>query len=241
MRPFVENAVTNSRYEAAVPRIKVGFLLRAITISRLLALGLVLSLGLAGTARAQPLTLLVFGDSLTAGYGLPAEEAFPVRLEAALRAKGYDVRVKNAGISGDTTAGGRARLAWSLAEKPDAVIVELGGNDGLRGIDPAQTRGNLDAMLAELTRRGIPTLLAGMYAPPNLGPRYGRAFNAIFPDLAKKHGVLLYPFFLDGVAAEKALNQPDGIHPNAQGVAVIVERILPAVERLLKQAAERKS
>ena len=138
-----------------------------------------------------------------------------------------------AGVAGDTSAGGRARLDWSLAERPDAAIVELGANDGLRGIDPASTRANLDAILAELKRRGIPVLLAGMYAPPNLGREYGAAFDAVYPGLAAKHGALLYPFFLDGVAVEPALNQPDGLHPNAAGVAVIVERILPYVMQVL--------
>ena len=138
-----------------------------------------------------------------------------------------------AGVAGDTSAGGRARLAWSLADRPDAAIVELGANDGLRGIDPAVTYDNLDAILTELKRRGIPVLLAGMYAPPNLGREYGEAFNGIYPRLAEKHGVRLYPFFLDGVAVEPRLNQPDGIHPNEDGVAVIVERILPYVMKVL--------
>ena len=138
-----------------------------------------------------------------------------------------------AGVAGDTSAGGRARLSWSLAESPDMAIVELGANDGLRGIDPAATYGNLDAILAELKRRGIPVLLAGMYAPPNLGREYGEAFDAIYPRLAMKHGVALYPFFLHGVAVEPGLNQPDGLHPNAAGVAVIVERIMPYVMRVL--------
>lgn len=193
----------------------------------------------AAGAGARPLTLLVFGDSLTAGYGLAPSQAFPVQLQAALAAKGFRVTVVNGGVSGDTTAGGRARLAWSLTPRPDAILIELGGNDGLRAIDPAQTRANLDAILAAIKSRRIPVLLAGMYAPPNLGARYGTQFNAIFPALARKYGVSLYPFFLDGVAADKSLNQPDGIHPNAQGVAVIVRRILPSVEKLLKQVAAR--
>lgn len=177
--------------------------------------------------------LLVLGDSLSAGYGLPANEAFPAQLERALRAKGHNVNVINAGVSGDTSAGGRARLDWSLADNPQAAIVELGANDGLRGIEPKSTAENLDAIVAALKAKQIPTLLAGMYAPPNLGAAYGKEFNAIYPSLAKTHGVALYPFFLDGVAAEKGLNQADGMHPNAKGVAVIVERILPAVEKLL--------
>ena len=186
------------------------------------------------TATAKETRLLAFGDSLTSGWGLAARDAFPAQLERALHAAGRkNVRVIASGVAGDTSAGGRARLAWSLADRPDVAIVELGANDGLRGIDPASTYGNLDAILAELKRRGIPVLLAGMYAPPNLGSEYGEAFNAIYPRLAERHGVVLYPFFLEGVAVEPALNQPDGIHPNGDGVAVIVERILPYVMRVL--------
>ena len=185
-------------------------------------------------ATVKETRLLAFGDSLTSGWGLAARDAFPAQLERALHAAGRkNVRVIASGVAGDTSAGGRARLAWSLADRPDAAIVELGANDGLRGIDPASTYGNLDAILAELKRRGIPVLLAGMYAPPNLGSEYGEAFNAIYPRLAERHGVVLYPFFLEGVAVEPALNQPDGIHPNGDGVAVIVERILPYVMRVL--------
>lgn len=185
-------------------------------------------------ATAKETRLLAFGDSLTSGWGLAARDAFPAQLERALHAAGRkNVRVIASGVAGDTSAGGRARLAWSLADRPDAAIVELGANDGLRGIDPTSTYGNLDAILVELKRRGIPVLLAGMYAPPNLGSEYGEAFNAIYPRLAERHGVVLYPFFLEGVAVEPALNQPDGIHPNGDGVAVIVERILPYVMRVL--------
>jgi len=181
--------------------------------------------------------ILVLGDSLAAGYGLAPEQAFPVRLEAALKAAGRDVTVLNAGVSGDTSAGGLARLDWSLADSPDVAIVELGANDALRGLDPAATRTNLDALLARLKAKGIPVLLAGMLAPPNLGRDYGREFNAIFPDLAERHGALLYPFFLEGVAAIPQLNQKDGIHPNAQGVESIVARILPRVLDLLDRAS----
>lgn len=199
----------------------------------LLLLTLAIPIGLSA-ATAKETRLLAFGDSLTSGWGLAARDAFPAQLERALHAAGRKtVRVIASGVAGDTSAGGRARLAWSLADRPDAAIVELGANDGLRGIDPASTYGNLDAILAELKRRGIPALLAGMYAPPNLGSEYGEAFNAIYPRLAERHGVVLYPFFLKGVAVEPALNQPDGIHPNAEGVAVIVERILPYVMRVL--------
>lgn len=192
----------------------------------------------ANPAWADPLRLLALGDSLTAGYGLPHEDAFPVRLEAALRARGHAVMVLDAGVSGDTTAGGRARLDWVLADDPDAAIVALGGNDGLRGLDPEGTRANLTAIVERLRGEGIPVLIAGMLAPPNLGPDYGSAFNAVFPEVAEETGALLYPFFLEGVAAEPALNQPDGIHPTAEGVAVMVAGILPAVEALLTRVEE---
>ena len=183
---------------------------------------------------AAPVRLMAFGDSLTHGYGLGPGETFPEQLEAALRADGFDVTVLNAGNSGDTTAGGLARLDWALADDPDAMILELGANDGLRGLDPAATYANLDALLAKLKDAGLPVLLTGMLAPPNLGREYGDAFNAVYPRLAEKHDVPLYPFFLDGVAAERALNQGDGIHPNAAGVAEIVARIKPHVVRLLE-------
>ncbi|MGE0723165.1 MAG: arylesterase [Alphaproteobacteria bacterium] len=177
--------------------------------------------------------LLALGDSLTAGFGLAPEDGFTARLERALRARGREVTVLNAGVSGDTSAGGLARIDWTLADKPTAALVALGANDALRGIDPARTFENLDRIVARLKAEGIPTLLVGMLAPPNLGREYGEAFNALYPRLAAKHGVPLYEFFLDGVAAEPALNQADGIHPNAAGVRVMVERMLPAVERLL--------
>lgn len=182
---------------------------------------------------AAPIRLMALGDSLTAGFGLPAEDGFPAQLQRALQKRGRDVVILNAGVSGDTSAGGLARLDWALADKPAMALVALGANDALRGIDPARTFENLDRLLARLKAAGIPSLLVGMLAPPNLGREYGQAFNAIYPRLADKHGVPLYPFFLDGVAAEPQLNQPDGIHPNAAGVGVLVERMLPAVEKLL--------
>ncbi len=190
----------------------------------------------AANRAGEPYVILAFGDSLTAGYGLAPGEAYPVRLEAALSAGGRAVEVRNAGVSGDTTSGGRRRLAWTLKAAPDLVILELGANDALRGIDPALTRANLDAMLSTLGQRGIPVLLAGMLAPPNYGDRYAAAFNAIFPELAAKHGVALYPFFLDGVAADPALNQADTLHPNAEGIKVIVDKLLPHVRALIDDA-----
>ena len=184
--------------------------------------------GLAPETRAEELRVLMLGDSLTAGYGLASRDTLPARLEAALRARGLDARVIDAGVSGDTTAGGLARLDWALADRPHAVIVALGANDALRAIDPAVARSNLDRLLAALSERGLPVLLAGMLAPRNLGPEYGARFDVIYPELAERHGALLYPFLLDGVATVAALNQADGLHPNEAGVEVIVERMLPS-------------
>jgi acyl-CoA thioesterase-1 len=183
----------------------------------------------------EPVRILAFGDSLTAGYGLAAEDGFTVQLQQALQAQGHDVEVINAGVSGDTTTGGIARLDWALGDNPDAVILELGANDGLRGIDPALTRANLDKMLEVLSEKQVPVLFTGMLAPPNFGQDYGAEFNAIYPDLAGQYDVIFYPFFLDGVATVAALNQADGIHPNPEGVAVIVENIMPSVLRLLDE------
>jgi acyl-CoA thioesterase-1 len=193
----------------------------------------------ADAALAAPRTILAFGDSLFAGYGLPPEDAFPAQLEAALRAGGHDVRIVDAGVSGDTAAQGLDRLDWALAEGVDAAIVELGGNDALRGLPPAETERALDAILKNLAGRGLPVLVAGMKAPRNLGPDYAAAFDAIYPRLAERHGALLYPFLLDGVAAVPALNQPDGLHPNREGIAVIVARILPSIEGLLAKVAAK--
>lgn len=192
--------------------------------------------GVMGAAGAQqrPYTIAVLGDSLAAGYGLPTDRAFPARLEAALKAQGRQVKVVNAGVSGDTSAGGKARLDWTLADKPDLIILELGANDALRGLAPEQTEANLDAMLIRIKQANIRVLLAGMLAPPNWGREYGDAFKAVYPRLAEKHGVPLYAFFLDGVAAEPALNQADGIHPNAQGVEVIVARIAASVLKAMQ-------
>ncbi len=195
-----------------------------------------LLLAAAGAADAAgPKRLLVLGDSLAAGYGLPHAAAFQAQLADALAARGIQVAIVDGAVSGDTTAGGRARLDWALGDGVDAAIVELGGNDGLRGIDPRDTEANLAAILDALARRHIPVLLTGMYAPPNLGAQYGTAFRAAFDRLGHRPGVIFDPFFLDGVAADRALNQPDGIHPNAEGVRRIVARLLPAVEKLLAE------
>ena len=194
----------------------------------------VLRRALAQGGAQEPIRLLALGDSLTAGYGLAQGQGFVPRLQAALAAKGRAVRILDAGVSGDTTAGGLARLDWALAERPQAALVELGGNDGLRGLPPAASRTSLAGILDKLAAARIPVLLAGMLAPPNLGADYGREFAAMFTDLARERpDVLLYPFFLEGVAGDPALNQPDGIHPNPAGVAIIIERILPMVEALL--------
>lgn len=185
-------------------------------------------------AAAREIRLLMLGDSITAAYGLARGQGLPARLEAALRERGRQVRVIDAGVSGDTTAGGRARLDWALADRPDAVIVALGGNDGLRGIEPRASAANLTAILDALKARGLPAMLAGMLAPPNLGADYGREFAGTFARLAEQRPeVVFYPFLLDGVAGEAALNQPDRIHPNEAGVAELVRRMLPSVESLL--------
>jgi acyl-CoA thioesterase I len=189
----------------------------------------------------RPLRIVAFGDSLTAGYGLPAEAAFPAKLERALAAKGIATQIANAGVSGDTTSGGLARLDWSIPDGTEAVILELGANDALRGVDPKLTRSALETMLERLKARHIPVLLAGMRAPRNLGPDYTATFDAIYSDLAKKYGAILYPFFLSGVAADPKLNQRDGLHPTAAGVDVIVDKILPDVEQLAAAAKAARS
>lgn len=180
-------------------------------------------------AAAAPLSIVALGDSLTAGYGLAAGEDFATRLEAALVASGIDARVANAGVSGDTASAGAARVDWAVPDGAALVIVELGANDALRGIDPAVTRKALSDLLARLGARNLKALLVGMRAPPNMGEDYVRSFDAIYPDLAREHAVPLYPFFLDGVAGAPNLNQPDGMHPTAAGVEEIVRRILPVV------------
>jgi len=181
--------------------------------------------------------ILDFGDSLTSGLGLPVAQAFPARLEAWLHERGTAARVLNAGVSGDTTAGGLARLDWALADKPDLVILALGANDALRGIEPSTVRDNLDKMIRKIEATGAKVLLLGMLAPPNWGEEYKRAFDGIFPELAQAHHLPLYPFFLEGVAMKAELNQPDGLHPNEKGVAVLVDRIAPVVVGLLGGAS----
>ena len=201
---------------------------------------IVLTMGLAAVAivpaqggsneAGKPIRIVVLGDSLSAGLGLAAPDAFPVKLQKALKDKGIDVEMSNAGVSGDTSSGGRDRLDWSVPEGTEGVIVELGANDALRGTDPAVTRAALSDIVARLKARHIAVMLCGMLAPPNYGSDYAARFNAFYPDLAKSFGVALYPFFLDGVAADAALNQADGLHPTAAGVDVIVGNILPTVQ-----------
>ena len=189
----------------------------------------------------RPVKMVVLGDSLSAGLGLSAPAAFPARLQKALQSKGIAVDMVNAGVSGDTSSGGRDRLDWSVPEGTQAVIVELGANDALRGVDPKVTRSALTDILTRLKARGIAVLLCGMYAPPNYGADYSASFNAIYPDIAKQFGVPLYPFFLEGVATEAKLNQADGIHPTAEGVDTIVRNILPAVEAFLGAITGQRS
>ena len=191
------------------------------------------------SAAGETKTIVGFGDSLMAGYGLEQADSFTAQLEARLKAQGLDATVVNAGVSGDTTTGGRSRLAWTIdgqPSKPDLVILELGANDALRGIAPSLTRDNLDWMLDQLKQRGIPVLFVGMMAPPNMGRDYETEFNAIYPDLAKKYAVAFYPFFLNGVAADSSLNQGDGMHPNPEGVKIIVGKIAPFVIHALEGA-----
>lgn len=194
----------------------------------------------AAPAAERPVKIVALGDSLTAGYGLAASEAFPAKLEKALRGRGLAVEVANAGVSGDTASGGLARLDWAVPDGTDAVIVELGANDMLQGKDPAIARKALDEILRRLADRRIAVLLAGMRAAPNMGDDYARQFEAIYPELAAKYDVPIYPFFLDGIASESRLNQRDGLHPTKAGVDAIVSRILPQVEELVVRAREKR-
>lgn len=202
------------------------------------AVVLAVVLAAASPVAARTIRLVVLGDSLTAGLGLPPGKAFPDRLQAALRARGWDVDVLNAGVSGDTAADGLGRYDWAVPANADALIVELGANDMLRGLEPEATKKALSAILDKAHAARLPTLIAGMRAAPNLGAEYDRAFDAIYPALAKDHDVALYPFFLDGVAGDPKLNQADGMHPTAEGVGAIVERIAPSVEEILKQVKQ---
>ena len=194
-----------------------------------------------GIARADMLRIVGLGDSLMAGYELAPGDAFPVKLEAALRQKGYDVEIANAGVSGDTTSGGLSRLDWSVPDGTDAVLLQLGGNDALRGITPEKTRANLEDMILRLKRRGITVLLVGMLSPPNMGSDYAAQFNRIYPELSESHEVALYPFFLDGVAAEPGLDIGDGIHPNERGVDIMVARFLPHAENLIERISRTET
>jgi acyl-CoA thioesterase I len=192
-------------------------------------------------APGQPLRIVVFGDSLVAGFHLKAADAFPAQLERALKARGHAVEIINAGVSGDTTAAALERLRWSMPDKVDAVILELGANDALRGLDPNKAKSNLDKMITAIRATGAEVLLAGMLAPPNMGPAYAQAFNAIYQDLATKHGLILYPFFLEGIALDSRFNLSDGLHPNSKGVAEITRNILPMVEQLLDRVRSKQA
>ena len=205
-----------------------------IFFRRLFILGLLASFFTASSlAYADTKRLMIFGDSLVAGYGLPVEEGFTGQLQTRLEDEAMAIEVINAGVSGDTSAGGLARLDWSLVEKPDYILIVLGGNDLLRGINPADTRQNLDKILARLQMLGVQTFLAGMLAPVNLGPEYGAEFNPIYPELAKKYHTGFYPFFLKDVALVPKLNQRDGLHPNAEGVAKIIDEMMPILRPFL--------
>jgi acyl-CoA thioesterase-1 len=205
-----------------------------MTLGLCLLIGLMWPMAPRTAAPETPFVIVALGDSLMAGWGLEYEESLPVQLEAWLNAKGVPVQVIDASVSGDTTAGGIARLDWVLGNQPDLVIVELGANDALRGLDPETTRSNLDVILEKLRDRRVKILLAGMRAPPNLGDDYAGAFNPIYRELADKHGIMLYPFILEGVAARPELNQDDGMHPNTRGVAAIVERLGPIIRRMIE-------
>jgi len=222
---------------------------RPVRINRRLAIATMAATigGIVATGMARPaatadrlITIVALGDSLTAGLGLPSQDAFPAKLQKALAAKGIPVTIADAGVSGDTTSGGLARLDWSAPAGTDGVILELGANDALRGLDAAVPRAALDAILRRLKQRGIAVLLCGMLSPPNLGADYARAFNAIYPDLARTYDAVLYPFFLDGVAGQRRLNQADGLHPTAAGVDMIVAGILPKVEALIARIRAKR-
>ncbi|MEM8799429.1 MAG: arylesterase [Pseudomonadota bacterium] len=232
-----------TRFESAFSASQLKFNSPANNSMKRFAVLLSLVIGLLwfpGAASAETKTILLFGDSLTAGYGLDTSEGFAAQLEKALIAEGHDVKTVNAGWSGDTSTGGRSRLDWVLSSQPkapDLFVLELGANDALRGVDPAITRTNIDYIVGQVRARGIPILLTGMMAPRNYGAEYTEQFDKIFPELAELHNVPLFPFFLKDVAAVEALNQPDGIHPNKEGVSIIVENIKPYVIKVLEGKA----
>jgi acyl-CoA thioesterase I len=214
----------------------LNMVLRVLLCNWLLA-----AMAVASAAPVQPMRIVVLGDSLVAGFQLKAADAFPAQLERALKARGHDVEIINAGVSGDTTAGGLERLKWAVPEATDAVILELGANDALRGLDPARAKANLEKIILELKANGIEVLVAGMLAPRNLGTNYSSAFDSIYPELASEHAVLLYPFFLDGIAFDAKFNLGDGIHPNGSGVAEITRRIVPQVEQLIERVRNKRA
>jgi acyl-CoA thioesterase-1 len=226
-----------------MPKVPLMAALANMVFRVLLCNWLIAALAFAATAdpASQPLRIVVLGDSLVAGFGIKPSEAFPAQLERALKERGHDVEVINAGVSGDTTAGGLDRVGWAVPERTGAVILELGANDALRGLDPRRAKSNLDRIITTLKAGGAEVLLAGMLAPRNLGEPYTRAFDAIYPELAAKHGLLLYPFFLDGVALNAKLNLDDGLHPNSRGVAEITKKILPSVEQLIERARAKQA
>lgn len=231
--------------KAGIARLSLGrrsaLLLLLTQVGVLAAMFNALGSRAAAAAGPGPVRIVAFGDSLTAGFGLAPNEAFPVQLAAALKAKGRKVAVTNAGVSGDTSAGGLARFDWAIPDDTEAVILELGANDALRGIDPALTRKAMGEIVARLKARRIEVLIAGMKAPSNWGDSYTKSFDAIFPELAEANGTLLYPFFLDGIVMQPGLNLPDGLHPTAKGVAEIVKRILPSVEALIDRVEKRRT
>jgi acyl-CoA thioesterase-1 len=225
-----------ARYEPIAPRVNAGLVAKSAVFVLFAAIIVVEALfpsNASAADSAKTHVILAFGTSLTQGYNLPPGTEFTAVLAKRLNAKGHRVRIVNAGVSGDTSAGGLARLDWAFSEPVDSAIIELGSNDALRGLKPSETEANLDAIIVKLKARKIKMLLTGIMAPRNLGPDYGREFDAIYPRLAKKHGVAFYPFFLDGVAAQLPLNQADGIHPNEKGTSIIVGRMLPFVEKLI--------
>lgn len=223
-------------------RISRGGNWTVLVLALIVILGGSAAMNLARAADAKPITIVAFGDSLSAGFMLPQSASFPAQLQVALAAKGYKVEVVNAGVSGDTSAGGLQRLEWSLQDKVDGVIVELGANDALRGIEPKITKENLDKIISRIKAKGMDVLLAGMKAPGNWGPQYQVAFNVIYPELAAKHSVALYPFFLENVlGAAGGLIMDDGLHPTEKGVAEIVRNILPEVEAMIKRIEARKA